>query len=123
MGYISGVSSENVYGTRYAKATEMSSGNAIIRGIDQTSDVKYQTTSGSTYMQHHSEQHAKVSETVGVMRPQDTYEKPIHPATVHKFFGSDPSTGSAVVQQQAFQKNADAFFADACNPHERRQPQ
>ena len=53
----------------------MSSSNTIVRGIDQSADVKYQTTSGSTYSQHNPDAHAKVSQTVGVQRAQDTYQK------------------------------------------------
>ena len=75
MGYIKGVASENVFATRYSNATKLSSGETIVRGIDQSADVKYQTTSGSTYVHHNPAQHASVSQTVGVHRDQDCYAK------------------------------------------------
>ena len=74
-GYIPGVACENVYATTYSRATIKSSAGAIPRGIDQPSNLKYETSSGAEYIKHNADAHASVSDVVGVQRSQDTYKK------------------------------------------------
>jgi len=74
-GYIPGVACENVYATTYSRATMKSSAGAIPRGIDQPSNLKYETSSGAEYIKHNADAHASVSDVVGVQRNQDTYKK------------------------------------------------
>jgi hypothetical protein len=74
-GYIVGVASENVFGTTYANSTYQSSSGVIPKGLDLDPHLKFQTTSGSTYIHHNPDLHETVSSIVGVARPQDTYKK------------------------------------------------
>ena len=43
------------------------------------------------------------------------------PSDIHKFYGSDPRDGDAVVQQEHFKKNAAAFFNDGREEGPQRQ--
>ena len=74
-GYIPGVISENCIGVRYTKSSAASANNALPRGIEQSVQERYQTTSRSDYMHHDDKQHPNVSQTLNLNRPQDTYKK------------------------------------------------
>ena len=49
-GYIPGVKPENVHAKTYSKATKLSADNAINRGIDVPTSIKYHSSAASEYI-------------------------------------------------------------------------
>lgn len=74
-GYIPGVKSENVFGQTYGKVTYQSSAGAIPRGIDQPSNLKYQSMFKAEYIQHSKHQYETTADIVGVQRQEDSFKK------------------------------------------------
>jgi hypothetical protein len=74
-GYVPAVASENCFGKTFAMASHASATNQIVRGTDLGAKDKFVTSSGAEYIHHDGNAHANVSQTVGVHRPQDTYQK------------------------------------------------
>ena len=110
-GYIPAIKSENLFGKTYAKATQLSAANKIHRGMDEPPEIKYGSVFKSEFIQHANVQHETTAEIVGVQRQQDTYQRPIPPSTVNKFFGMNHSEQDPLVQQQEFDKSKNSFFA------------
>jgi len=88
-GYIPGVKSENLYGQTYGKTTYSSSANEFHRGIDQPADIKFHTTMKSEYIHHGTKQHETVAQTVGVDRAEPSFKRPVPPAAIAAFYGSE----------------------------------
>jgi len=99
-----------------------SSAGAIPRGIDQPSNLKYETSSGAEYIKHNADAHASVSDVVGVQRNQDTYKKPVDPTAIYKFYGVDPTEGDEIIQRQQMEANKRAFFAGGDDTPQRAAP-
>ena len=51
-GYIPGIASENVYGQTYGKTSYASSAQSFHRGIDQPSNLKYNTSMKGEFIDH-----------------------------------------------------------------------
>lgn len=60
-GYIPSVSSENVYGCTYSKATQSSAEATIHKGMDQPPSIKYRSTANAEFQQRHADQFESVS--------------------------------------------------------------
>ena len=74
-GYIPGVKSENLYGQTYGKTSFVSSAGTFERGIDQTPNVKFNTTMKNEFMQHDASKHETTAQIVGVNRGPEQYSK------------------------------------------------
>ena len=83
-GYIPGVKSENLYGQTYGKTTYSSSANEFHRGIDQPSDIKFNTTMKQEFIHHATQKHETVAETVGVDRGETCFKRVSTPLPRHK---------------------------------------
>ena len=76
-GYIPGIKSENVYGETYGKTTFASSAKTFNRGMDQPSNIKYNTTMKAEFLDNavRAQQAETVATIVGVDRGEDMYKK------------------------------------------------
>ena len=54
-GYIPAVSSENVYGVTYSKATQASAEQTIHKGMDQPANIKFKSTANAEFQHRHSD--------------------------------------------------------------------
>jgi len=109
------VKSENLYGQTYGKTSFVSSAGTFERGIDQTPNVKFNTTMKNEFMQHDASRHETTAQIVGVNRGPEQYSKPVPPQDVMKFYGVDLKTTDDVVQQEALKRNAAAFFQQSAD--------
>lgn len=109
-GYIPGIDSENVFGQTYGKTSYASSANSFHRGIDEPSNLKYNTIMKKEFIDHAYQQHETTAQIVGVHREEDSYQKPIPPTTIQKFWGCNPAEGDPVVAEEQFKANQTKFF-------------
>ena len=86
-GYIPSVKAENVFGKTYAKTTQLSNTGKIHKGMDEPPAIKYGSVFKSEFIEHSKVQHETTAAIVGVHREEDTYQRPIPPSTINKFYG------------------------------------
>ena len=70
-----GVKSENVFGQTYGKTSYASSANSFHRGINEPSELKYQSMMKKEFIEHSKVQHETTAQIVGVHKGEDFYTK------------------------------------------------
>lgn len=109
-GYVQAVKSENIFGKTYGTATYKSVNKKYTPGIDVPPEQKYKSMNTKTYKDQVRVNARTASKTVGVIKEDDTYTKPMDPATVNKFYGIPSEEQDELVKQQELAKSACTFY-------------
>ena len=109
-GYIPAVKSENLFGKTYGTVTYKSASKEFSRGIDAPAEEKYKSIGMDEFRNQASVNGATAASTVGVIKEDDTYQKPLDPDMVNKFWGIKDEEMDDLVQQQHMARNTNAFY-------------
>jgi hypothetical protein len=104
------VASENIFGKTYGTVTEKSAVGDFVKGIDAPAEEKYRSM-GMAEFQNQAQVNGKsAAQSVGIVKHDDIYKKPIDPADVNKFWGIEEKEMDQLVQDNQLLKNTDAFY-------------
>lgn len=109
-GYIPAVKSENLYGKTYGIATYKSAAKEYNKGIDAPAEEKYKSQGMAEFVNQRSVNAATAAKSVGVIKEDDIYKKPIDPQMVNKFWGIGDDEMDDLVKENQKKKNTDAFY-------------
>lgn len=109
-GHIPAAQSENMFGKTYGNITRDSANKNYVKGIEAPPEEMYK----SQAMQEHQNQ-AQVkgrtaAETVGVIREDEVFEKPLDPASAYQFYGIQDDAIDEIVKEQELKKNSAIFY-------------
>lgn len=74
-GYITGVKSENVYGTTFGKSTYASAAKSFHSGIDEPAHLKFNTSMKSQFIDHSTKTYETVAQIVGVHKENTRFQR------------------------------------------------
>ena len=116
-GYIPAVKSENLFGKTYGNVTYKSAAKEFNRGIDAPPPEKYKSIGMEEFKDQAQVNGATAAKSVGVVKLDDTYVKPIDPQMVNKFWGINDTEMDELVQQKHLERNTNQFYG--VNPNEK----
>lgn len=109
-GHIPAAQSENMYGKTYGNITRDSANKNYVKGIEAPPEEMYKSQS---MQEHQNQAHVtgrSAAETVGVVREEEVFEKPLDPAAVNKFYGVPDEEVDEIIKEQDLKKNAATFY-------------
>lgn len=99
-----------MYGKTYGNITRDSANKNYVKGIEAPPEEMYKSQS----MQEHQNQKQVVgrtaAETVGVVREDEVFEKPLDPAAAYQFYGIQDDAIDEIVKEQELKKNSAIFY-------------
>jgi hypothetical protein len=104
------VASENIYGKTYGIATEKSATKDYVAGIDNPPEEKYRSQGMAEFQKQTNVNWKTAAQSVGVIKKEDIYKKPIDPKDVNKFWGIEDDDMDELVKDKHFEKNKNIFF-------------
>ena len=107
-GYIPGANAENMYGKTFGKITYDSSTGTYDKGIDLPADKKFVSTLHKEFVDQSKVEFEAAAKIVGVNKLDDTYQRPIDPHTLSKFWGT--SDRDDIASAANLEKNRKVFY-------------
>ena len=99
-----------MFGKTYGTITYKSAAKKYVKGIDAPPEEKYKSQ-GMEEFTHQAQVKARTAaKTVGVVKHDDIYKKPIEPEMVNKFWGIGDEEMDDLVQENHLKKNTNAFY-------------
>lgn len=99
-----------MFGKTYGTVTYKSAAKEFNRGIDAPPEEKYKSLGMDEFKNQATVNAATAAKSVGVFKADDTYQKPMDPHIVNKFWGIHDEEMDELVKQTHFEKNKAAFY-------------
>lgn len=93
----------------------MSATKQIPKGIDAAPEERFKSQQTNEFQNQAQVNARTAANSVGVIKHDDVYKKPVDPDIVNKFWGIESKEMDELAQQKEFAKNKEAFYG--VDPH------
>ena len=122
-GHVKGVHAENMFGKSYGDVSRKSVNKEYIKGMELPPEEMYKSQNHGEFEDQAKVNGRSAAQTVGVVKHDDVYKKPLDPRNANLFFGIPDEEMDELVQKQALEKNAKVFYGyDPNQTHARKKP-
>ena len=90
--------------------TRDSANKNYVKGIEGPPEFMYKSQTMNEYQDQAQVDGRSAAKTVGVVKLDDVYDKPLDPRASNKFYGIEDNEMDDLVKQQTLQKDAAAFY-------------